>query len=116
MPQKPTVSGDNRVLSFGLEQNFEKFKVNKTLDEQIQDSSELDKLIEKQDRDSRPPKITIGNETQEKIPEPKFSNGSSIQVLVEELNNEIQAAGSSKKQSKSNVNEEYVNKLLENIG
>jgi hypothetical protein len=93
------ILADNRVLSFGLEQNFDKFKVNKTLDDQIQNSSELDKLIEKQDMVKRlePPKISIGTATQEKIPEPKSSNGSSIQVLVDELNNEIQAAGSSKK-------------------
>jgi len=94
------ILADNRVLSFGLEQNFDKFKVNKTLDDQIQNSGvvtfqELDKLIEKQDMAQRrePPKISIGNATQEKIPEPKSSNGSSMQVLVDELNGEIQAAG-----------------------
>ena len=87
------------MLSFGLEQNFDKFKVNKTLDDQIQNSGELDKLIEKQDMAQRrePPKISMGNATQEKIPEPKSSNGSSMQVLVDELNGEIQAAGTSKR-------------------
>jgi hypothetical protein len=92
------ISAGDRVLSFGVEQNFEKFRVNKTLDDQIQQNScELDKLIEKQDLAQRrePPKISIGNATQEKIPEPKSSNGSSMQVLVDVLNGEIHAAGTS---------------------
>ena len=112
------ISAGDRVLSFGVEQNFEKFRVNKTLDDQIQQNScELDKLIEKQDLAQRrePPKISIGNATQEKIPEPKSSNGSSMQVLVDVLNGEIHAAGTSKRQSQSNVNQEYVNALLGDV-
>jgi hypothetical protein len=48
-PQNPVIAPGDRVYSFGVEQNFEKFKANKTLDAQIQNSGELDKLIEKQD-------------------------------------------------------------------
>ena len=112
------ISAGDRVLSFGVEQNFEKFRVNKTLDDQIQQNScELDKLIEKQDLAQRrePPKISIGNATQEKIPEPKSSNGSSMQVLVDVLNGEIHAAGTSKRQSQSNVDQDYVNALLGDV-
>jgi hypothetical protein len=38
-----------------------------------------------------------------------------MQVLVDVLNGEIQAAGTSKRQSQSNVNQEYVNALLGDV-